>query len=81
MGWAGTIINRAGAGSPATHKRKLDMFTTIDKALTAVVMGLLSILNLVFGISLGIEPATVQIIISALTPVLVYLIPNKPAVK
>jgi hypothetical protein len=57
------------------------MFTTIDKALTAVVMGLLSILSLVFGVNLGIEPATVSIIISALTPVLVYLIPNKTAVK
>lgn len=53
------------------------MFTSLDKALIALVMGILSILNLVFGFNLGIDPAVVSSIIAALTPVLVYYIPNK----
>ena len=53
------------------------MFTTIDKALAALVMGVLSILNLLFGIDLGLSPETVSAIIAALTPLIVYLIPNK----
>lgn len=53
------------------------MFTTMDKALAAVVMGILSILNLAFGWNLGLDPATVSGIIAALTPLVVYLIPNK----
>lgn len=53
------------------------MFTTMDKALVAVVMGLLSILNLVFNIDLGLSPETVSGIIAAVTPILVYIFPNK----
>lgn len=53
------------------------MFTTMDKALAAVVMGILSILNLAFGFNLGIDPATLSGIIAAITPIVVYLIPNK----
>lgn len=53
------------------------MFTSIDKAITAVIMGILSLLNLFFGWNSPLDPATVQIIISALTPLLVYLVPNK----
>ena len=41
------------------------MFTTVDKALAALVMGLLSILNLLFGIDLGLSPETVSAIIAA----------------
>lgn len=55
------------------------MFTAIDKALVALVMGLLSILNLVFGIDLGITPETISVIIAAITPLLVWLVPNKSA--
>ena len=55
------------------------MFTTIDKALIAIVMGVLSLLNLLFGINFGIDPAALSSIIAALTPVLVWLIPNKTA--
>lgn len=55
------------------------MFTTMDKALVALVMGLLSILNLMYGIDLGVSPETISTIIAALTPILVWLIPNKTA--
>ena len=54
------------------------MFTQLDKALVALVMSVLSILNLVFGINFGMDPAVISSIIAALTPVLVYWIPNKP---
>ena len=53
------------------------MFSTLDKALVALVMSVLSILNLVFGINFGMDPAVISSIIAALTPVLVYWIPNK----
>ena len=53
------------------------MFTSIDKALVAMVMAVLSILNLVFGINIGIAPETISALIAAVTPFLVWLIPNR----
>jgi hypothetical protein len=54
------------------------MFTTIDKALTALVMGLLFIIQTYTGFSLGwLTPDTVATIIGLITPVLVWAIPNK----
>lgn len=54
------------------------MFTTFDKALVALIMSLLSLLNLVFGVDLGVSPEVVTAIVTAITPILVYLVPNKP---
>lgn len=53
------------------------MFTTIDKALVALVMGVLSILNLKFGFNLGFEENTISAIIGVLTPFLVWFTPNR----
>lgn len=53
------------------------MFTSIDKALTAVVMAVLYFLSTFFNISLGLTEETVTSIIAAVTPILVWLIPNK----
>ena len=53
------------------------MFTTIDKALTGLVMAVLFLLNSFFGINIGIDVDLVNGIFVALTPVLVWLIPNK----
>jgi hypothetical protein len=53
------------------------MFTSMDKAIVALIMGVLSILNLVWGINIGVSAETVSAIIAAVTPILVYLIPNK----
>ncbi len=64
-------------GGTVQEERKMKMFTTVDKALVALIMGVISILNLVFGINIGIAPETVSAIIAAITPLLVYLIPNK----
>ena len=54
------------------------MFTSIDKALAALVMGLLFIIQTYTGISFAwLSPETVTTIIGLLTPVLVWAIPNK----
>jgi len=56
------------------------MFTSIDKALVAMVMGVLFIIQSYTGINLGwITAEQVSTIIGLLTPVLVWAIPNKPA--
>ena len=55
------------------------MFTTFDKALVALAMALLSIVNLASGIDLGLDEAAVASIIAALTPLVVYLWPNRKA--
>jgi hypothetical protein len=53
------------------------MFTTLDKALVAVVMGIVSLLNLTGIFSFNLDPGTVQSIIAVITPILIYFIPNK----
>jgi hypothetical protein len=58
------------------------MFTSIDKALVAMVMGLLFILNTFFGVNVTwISQETVATIIGLITPVLVWAIPNKVKVE
>jgi hypothetical protein len=54
------------------------MFTSIDKAIVAMVMGLLFILQTYFGLNTSwISQETVATLIGLLTPVLVWAIPNK----
>jgi len=56
------------------------MFTTIDKALVALIMGVLFILQTYTGFSLAwLTPETISTIVGLITPVLVWAIPNKPA--
>ena len=55
------------------------MFTSIDKALVAVVMGGLYLWNTFAPWKIGLDENTVSTVIVGLTPILVYLIPNKPA--
>lgn len=56
------------------------MFTSIDKALVALIMGLLFIIQTYTGFSLSwISQETVATIVGLLTPVLVWAIPNKKA--
>lgn len=56
------------------------MFTSIDKALVAMVMGILFILQTYVGLNTAwISQETVATIIGLITPVLVWAIPNKPA--
>lgn len=53
------------------------MFTSVDKALVAVVMGILYLLNSVLGINIGIEESVINGFLVAITPVLVWFFPNK----
>lgn len=56
------------------------MFTSIDKALVAMIMGVLFILQTFFGVSIAfLTPDAVATIVGLLTPVLVWAIPNKAA--
>lgn len=57
------------------------MFTSIDKAMTALVMAVLFLLQAAFGINIGLTEVQVASIMMVLTPVLVWLIPNKSAAK
>jgi glucose uptake protein GlcU len=45
-----------------------------------MIMGAMFIANSVFGINLGFTEAQVSAVIGVLTPILVYLIPNKKTV-
>lgn len=54
------------------------MFTSIDKALVALIMATISLINFFFGYDLGwISQDTVATIVGLLTPILVWAIPNK----
>ena len=54
------------------------MFTSIDKALVALIMGVVFLLNEFVGINLGfITEDVVTTAVGLLTPVLVYLVPNR----
>jgi hypothetical protein len=56
------------------------MITSIDKALAALVMSVLFLVNFFFGVNLSwISPDTVATVIALLTPVLVWAVPNKSA--
>lgn len=54
------------------------MWSSVDKALVALVMSVVFLLNYFLGISLGwLTQDTVAAVVAALTPLLVYLVPNK----
>jgi hypothetical protein len=53
------------------------MFTSIDKALAALVMGAASIIDLAYGPFFGVNEETLAGVIAILTPIVVYLIPNR----
>ena len=53
------------------------MFTSVDKALAAIVMAALFLLNEFAGIRIGLNEQTLGAVLSAATPILVYLIPNR----
>lgn len=53
------------------------MYTTLDKAIVALVMGVIGIIGVVYK-PLNISPELVAGVVGALTPILVYLWPNAP---
>ena len=55
------------------------MFTQIDKALVAVIMGALYLMSELLGVNFGFSEEAVQSVVAIFTPVLVWLVPNKDA--
>jgi hypothetical protein len=53
------------------------MFTSIDKALAALAMAVLSLLSLLFGVDVGINGDTIAMIASIVTPAIVWAVPNR----
>lgn len=53
------------------------MFTSIDKALVALIMAVIYLVNTFTPVDFGVSHETVANIVAIITPVLVYLIPNK----
>lgn len=52
------------------------MYTGLDKALVALVMAIIGIIGVLWK-PLNVSPEVVTVIVTAITPLLVYLIPNK----
>lgn len=48
-----------------------------SKTIIAAIMGVITVCNTIWPGSIGLDEGTVTIIVGALTPVLVFLIPNK----
>lgn len=49
-----------------------------NKAIVALVMALIGIANTFFNAGVNISPETVNTVVALLTPLLVYIVPNKP---
>ena len=56
------------------------MFTSIDKALVALIGAIVYLLSAFFGIKISwITPDLIQNVVTFVTPLLVWLVPNKKA--
>lgn len=53
------------------------MITTLDKALAALIMSLVFLINRFTNFHFSTDEQTVSAIVSLLTPMLVYLVPNR----
>jgi len=53
------------------------MFTSIDKAVASAIMAVISIIALAGGLADTLTEEWVAGVVAALTPVIVWLIPNK----
>lgn len=56
------------------------MFTAIDKALVALVGAVVYLASALFGVEIGwLTPDMIQNAVTFVTPLLVWLVPNKTA--
>jgi len=53
------------------------MFSSLDKAIVATIMGVVYVLNSFGGFDIGLTEQTVSMVIGGLTPILVWLVPNR----
>jgi hypothetical protein len=49
-----------------------------NKAIVAAVMAVIGLVNVVWNTGIVVDPQVVTAVVSALTPVLVWAIPNRP---
>jgi hypothetical protein len=57
----------------------MNMITTFDKAIVAALGLIVYLLNTYAGLNLGLDETTINGLAAAITPLLVWLVPNKPA--
>ena len=53
------------------------MYTAFDKALVAVIMAIIGLIGVLWH-PLNVSPDLVATVVSVITPILVYLVPNIP---
>ena len=53
------------------------MFTSIDKALVALIGSVVFLFNSFTGFHFGVDPGVVAAVVGVATPLLTYLTPNK----
>jgi len=53
------------------------MFTSVDKAIVAIISGFLTVATMVFGVDLNLSPELIAAVGSVVSGILVYLVPNK----
>lgn len=54
------------------------MISSYDKALAALAMAVIFLVNQFFGLGINVSPETINTVVAVVTPVLVYLVPNRP---
>ena len=75
------VVRYYSAAAPITLYHNLrgnEMITTLDKAIVAILGGVVSVLA-AFGIDLGVSQELVASIGAVITGILVYIVPNKAA--
>lgn len=55
------------------------MLTTVDKAIVAILPGIVAWVNQKWGLHFNADPATLTLVVSAISTILVYFVPNKAA--
>jgi TRAP-type C4-dicarboxylate transport system permease large subunit len=73
----GKLTECTGKQRAKAQKEKM-MFTSIDKALVALIMAVLWLVNYFTGYTSGVTEQTIAGLVGVLTPILVWLVPNKP---
>ncbi len=53
--------------------------TAYNKAIVALIMAIIGIVNLKWPGLIGLDQDTVTAVVAALTPILVWIVPNKPS--
>jgi hypothetical protein len=53
------------------------MLTNFDKALVAILPGLIAWINQKWGLTIDASPATIAVVVGFFSSILVYLVPNK----